>query len=61
LTGVKEPLFNVIADPWRCWLLKPLEDDPMTAGWIAEEFEMSKSTLSYHVDILKQSDLVRCE
>jgi hypothetical protein len=33
----------------------------MRAGWIAKEFEMSKSTLSYHVDIFKQSDLVRCE
>jgi len=58
---VKETLFKAIADPQRRKILKLLQDGPLTAGQIAAEFEISKSSLSYHFNILKEADLVRCE
>lgn len=58
---MKESLFKAIADPQRRRILKLLQHGPMTAGRIAEEFEISKSSLSYHFNVLKESDLVRCE
>ena len=58
---MKETLFKAIADPQRRKILKLLQRGPMTAGLIAEEFDISKSSLSYHFNILKEADLVRCE
>jgi ArsR family transcriptional regulator len=58
---VKESLFKAIADPQRRKILKLLQRGPLTAGRIAEEFDISKSSLSYHFNILKEADLVRCE
>jgi ArsR family transcriptional regulator len=58
---MKETLFKAIADPQRRKILKLLQSGPLTAGQIAEEFEISKSSLSYHFNILKEADLVRCE
>jgi len=58
---MKESLFKAIADPQRRKILKLLQGGPMTAGRIAEEFDISKSSLSYHFNILKEADLVRCE
>jgi DNA-binding transcriptional ArsR family regulator len=58
---VKESLFKAIADPHRRKILKLLQNGPLTAGQIAEEFEISKSSLSYHFNILKEADLVRCQ
>lgn len=57
---MKESLFKAIADPHRRKILKLLQNGPLTAGQIAEEFEISKSSLSYHFNILKEADLVRC-
>jgi ArsR family transcriptional regulator, arsenate/arsenite/antimonite-responsive transcriptional repressor len=58
---VKESLFKAIADPQRRKILKLLQNGPLSAGQIAEDFEISKSSLSYHFNILKEADLVRCE
>lgn len=58
---MKESLFKAIADPHRRKILKLLQGGPRTAGQIAEEFEISKSSLSYHFNILKEADLVRCQ
>jgi ArsR family transcriptional regulator, arsenate/arsenite/antimonite-responsive transcriptional repressor len=58
---LKESLFKAIADPQRRKILKLLQRGPMTAGQIAAEFEISKPSLSYHFNILKDADLIRCE
>lgn len=58
---MKESLFKAIADPQRRKILKLLQAGPKTAGRIAAEFEISKSSLSYHFNILKEADLVRRE
>ena len=58
---MKESLFKAIADPQRRKILKLLQAGPLTAGSIADEFDISKSSLSYHFNILKEADLIRCE
>lgn len=58
---MKESLFKAIADPQRRKILKLLQDGPRTAGQLAADFEISKSSLSYHFNILKDADLIRCE
>ena len=58
---MKESLFKAIADPQRRKILKLLQAGPLTAGRIADEFDISKSSLSYHFNILKEADLIRCE
>jgi ArsR family transcriptional regulator, arsenate/arsenite/antimonite-responsive transcriptional repressor len=58
---VKETLFKAIADPQRRKILKLLQRGPLTAGQIAEQFDISKSSLSYHFNVLKEADLVRSE
>jgi DNA-binding transcriptional ArsR family regulator len=58
---VKESLFKAIADPQRRKILKLLQHGPRTAGQLAADFDISRSSLSYHFNILKDADLVRCE
>jgi ArsR family transcriptional regulator, arsenate/arsenite/antimonite-responsive transcriptional repressor len=58
---VKESLFRAIADPQRRRILKLLQGGAMTAGEIAGQFDISKPSMSYHFNILKEADLVRCE
>lgn len=58
---MKEPLFKAIADPQRRKILKLLQKGPLTAGKIAGNFDISRSSLSYHFNILKEADLVRSE
>lgn len=58
---MKESLFKAIADPQRRKILKLLQNGPLTAGQIADDFDISRSSLSYHFNILKEADLVRCE
>jgi ArsR family transcriptional regulator, arsenate/arsenite/antimonite-responsive transcriptional repressor len=59
--SVKESLFKAIADPQRRKILKLLQKGPMTAGEIAGRFDISKPSLSYHFNMLKDADLIRCE
>ncbi|MEO6081366.1 MAG: autorepressor SdpR family transcription factor [Steroidobacteraceae bacterium] len=58
---MSEQLFKAIADPHRRRILKLLQRGPMTAGEIANVFSISKGSLSYHFNILKDADLLRCE
>jgi len=58
---VGEAVFRAIADPQRRKILKLLQAGPMTAGEIAEAFEITKGSLSYHFNILKEAELIRCE
>lgn len=54
-------VFKALSDPTRREILRMLRNRPMPAGEVAEAFEMTKGSLSHHLNILKQADLVRCE
>ena len=50
--------FKAIADPTRREILRLLRKEPMTAGALAERFDMSKPTMSHHFAVLKAADLI---
>lgn len=54
-------LFKALNDPTRRKILDLLKERDMTAGEIAEVFEISKPSISHHLDILKQAGLVTTE
>jgi DNA-binding transcriptional ArsR family regulator len=56
-----ESVFKALADPTRRQILKLLGKRSMTAGEIAEQFALAKSTLSGHFNVLKAADLIRDE
>lgn len=45
-------------DPTRRKILEMLRKRDLTAGDIADEFDMTKPSISHHLDLLKQADLV---
>lgn len=51
--------FKALADPTRREILRLLAGGSMNAGDIAQQFNMSKPSLSHHFSLLKQADLVR--
>lgn len=50
--------FKALADPTRRKILDLLKDRDLTAGEIAEHFDMTKPSISNHLTILKQAELV---
>jgi len=50
--------FKALQDSTRRRILEMLRRRDMNAGEIAEAFRMSKPTISYHLDLLKQARLV---
>lgn len=50
--------FKALADPTRRKILKLLRDHDLTAGEIADKFDISKPSISHHLNLLKQSGLV---
>ena len=53
--------FQALADPTRRAILKQLRRGSRTAGDIADEFHLSKPTLSHHFKVLEAAGLVRSE
>jgi ArsR family transcriptional regulator len=51
-------LFKALTDPTRRAILDLLREGPLTAGDIAERFNLSKPTISHHLDLLRQAELV---
>lgn len=51
-------VFKALNDPTRREILELLKDRDMTAGEIAEQFNISKPSISHHLDLLKQAGLV---
>ncbi|HXC36671.1 MAG TPA: autorepressor SdpR family transcription factor [Candidatus Acidoferrales bacterium] len=51
-------LFKALNDPIRRGILERLREREMTAGEIADCFSVSKPTISHHLDLLKQADLI---
>jgi DNA-binding transcriptional ArsR family regulator len=54
-------VFRALADPTRRRILELLQSGPMTAGEIAAHFPASQPTISRHLSILKQAELVTDE
>ena len=54
-------VWKALADPTRRKILELLKEKDMNAGEIAERFNMTKPSISNHLSILKQADLVDFE
>lgn len=50
--------FKALSDPIRREILIMLKDGKMSAGDISSKFNMTGATISYHLSILKKSDLI---
>ena len=50
--------FKALSDPTRRKILEMLVDTDLTAGDIADAFDMTKPSISHHLNILKGADLV---
>lgn len=51
-------VFKALSDPTRREILRLLRSREMTAGELAEGFEMTKPTMSHHFSLLKEADLI---
>ena len=54
-------VFKALNDATRREILQLLQENDMTAGEIAEEFNISWPSISHHLDLLKQAKLVTSE
>lgn len=50
--------FKAIADPTRREILRLLRRGEMTAGELAQRFDMTKPSMSHHFAVLKDAELV---
>jgi len=51
-------VFKAVADPTRRQILALLRERPLTAGAIAEHFDLSKPSISHHLNQLKEANLI---
>jgi ArsR family transcriptional regulator len=51
-------LFKALNDKTRRDILELLKKEDLTAGQIADHFNFSKPTISHHLDLLKQAELL---
>jgi DNA-binding transcriptional ArsR family regulator len=54
-------IFKALNDPTRREILNLLKIKSMSAGEIADHFTISKPSISHHLEILKQADLITSE
>ena len=54
-------LFKALNDETRRKIIEMLKDGDMNAGEIADQFDISKPSISHHLDILKRADLITSE
>jgi len=52
---------QALADPTRRQILQMLSDGDLTAGEIAARFAISAPSISHHLAVLKNAELVRAE
>lgn len=50
--------FKALSDPVRRDILVMLKEGKMTAGEIAQRFDLTNATVSYHLSQLKKADLL---
>ncbi|TVX96075.1 autorepressor SdpR family transcription factor [Cohnella terricola] len=53
--------FKALSDPTRRKILQLLKEKDLSAGDIADHFNISKPSISHHLNILKQAKLVQDE
>ena len=53
--------FRALADPTRREILRLLGEGDLTAGEIANHFDMTKPSVSHHLSILKTAGLIEDE
>jgi DNA-binding transcriptional ArsR family regulator len=53
--------FRALSDPTRREILRLLRDGPLTSGVIAESFPSAWATISRHLAVLREADLVVAE
>ena len=58
MAGNSNRAFKAIADPTRREILRILRRGEMTAGDLAEHFDMTKPTMSHHFAVLKEAELL---
>ena len=51
--------FKALSDPARREILELLKNGPLSAGEIAQNFDMTQATVSYHLKVLRKADLIR--
>lgn len=51
-------VFKALADPTRRRVLELLRAGPMSAGELAEQFPLSKPTMSAHFTVLREAELI---
>lgn len=54
-------VFKALSDPTRRKVLQLLHERPMTAGDLADHFDLSKPTMSGHFAVLRSADLIVAE
>lgn len=52
-------VLKALSDPTRREILFALREQDLTAGEIASRFEQTGATISHHLSVLRESDLVR--
>jgi len=57
----RRDVFQAIADPTRRAILTLLAVQALTPGAIADNFESSRQTISKHIQILTECDLLKAE
>lgn len=50
--------FKALSDKTRRQILKFLHEGDLTAGEIADHFDMTKPSISHHLNLLKHADLI---
>ena len=58
LMGLHNTL-KALADPIRREILNLLKNGKMTAGEITEQFDVTGASISRHLSVLKEADLIR--
>jgi DNA-binding transcriptional ArsR family regulator len=53
--------FKALSDPTRRAIIMLLKERDLTAGEIADQFDMTKPSISHHLSMLKQAQLVQDE
>jgi len=52
---------EALSDDYRIQILEMLKNGKMTAVDISSRFDMTQATISHHLSILKEADLVQIE
>ncbi len=56
-----EDFFGALASPYRREIIRLLKWRSLSAGEIAAHFDIAQPSVSRHLDILKQAEIVTCE